>query len=65
MLRYVKSFNWSVDEAYDRLVTTEKWRTDMGYHDIDPSDIQKEIGMKIAFIYGHDRAGRTLLYFKG
>lgn len=64
VVRYVKSFNWSVDEAYDRLVSTEKWRKDNDFLEIDPSDLKQEIGMKLIFNFGKDKAGRSLVYFK-
>jgi len=38
-LRYVKSFDWKVDEAYDRLVTTEKWRKDNNLLEVNGDDI--------------------------
>ena len=64
VLRYVKSFNWSVPEAYQRLVTTEKWRKDRRFFDIDRNEILAELQMRAMQIYGHDIRGRPLIWLK-
>jgi len=39
VLRYVKSFDWKVNEAFDRLVTTEKWRRDNNLMEVKADEI--------------------------
>ncbi|CDW73324.1 UNKNOWN [Stylonychia lemnae] len=65
VVRYVKSFNWNVDEAYDRLVQTEKWRVDNQLMEVDPNDIPAELGMRLVNLYGFDFVGRPLIFLRG
>lgn len=64
MIRYVKSFDWSIKETYDRLVETEKWRKEKGFFDINPSDLDSEFSMKFAYVYGYDKVGRPIVYLR-
>mmetsp|Transcript_5132 Transcript_5132/g.4710 ORF Transcript_5132/g.4710 Transcript_5132/m.4710 type:complete len:91 (-) Transcript_5132:476-748(-) len=61
IIRYLKSYNWSIQEAYDRLVQSEHWRRDNNCMKILVEEIQPELNQKMLFIYGNDRIGRPVV----
>ena len=42
-MRYIKSFEWKLDEALQKLITTEKWRRDNGCMEVHRSEIEAEL----------------------
>ncbi len=46
VMRYLKSFNWSIPEAIIKLTTTEKWRIENSCFDVQVSLILKELAVK-------------------
>ena len=51
MIRYIKSFNWKVEEAYSKLVNQENWRRENDCLEITEDQIQDELNMKVLNFY--------------
>ncbi len=50
MIRYIKSFNWKVDEAYAKLVNQEAWRKENECVEVTEDQISQEMNMKVMII---------------
>jgi hypothetical protein len=49
VLRYLKSYLWNIDTAYNRLFNGEKWRREAGCLEVFKHEIQNELNMKVLF----------------
>lgn len=47
VLRYLKSFEWKIEEALNKLITTEQWRRENQCMEVSPAEIDKELAMKV------------------
>jgi len=64
MIRYLKSYEWSVDEAFARLQWSEQWRKDHNCMKISFEEIKQVYDQKMLTVYGHDKVGRSVIYIR-
>jgi hypothetical protein len=46
--RYLKSFEWKVDDAFDKIKSCEEWRKEHGCLEVKESEIDQELNMKVS-----------------
>jgi 4-nitrophenyl phosphatase len=60
--RYLRATKWQVNDAFQRLKNTLKWRQEFQPELITPAQVQKEAESGKQFLNGFDKQGRPILY---